>query len=292
MWQYTEEYLSSVISTLSDYDEIKESYVEGYLSNYLEEVRGIARIIADMHIKLSYIDKEDFAKRNVEISDVEEIVKSIKNNFTKLLNFVKLSTFDEQITSMIEEIVKQQDFLMSKLEEFKDTAVFGKYIRCHGDLHLEQILKTEEGYVIIDFEGEPTKPIEVRRKKISPLKDVAGMIRSFSYAAYAAYFNYLNAKGKFRDEKIEKALLWWEKAVTETFVENYLELVTREAPDIVPEGKNFDKALAIFKLDKALFEGIYEVNNRPSWFRIPLKGILECIEDLKLEKHRSEVNYG
>lgn len=84
MWQYTEEYLSSVISTLSDYDEIKESYVEGYLSNYLEEVRGIARIIADMHIKLSYIDKEDFAKRNVEISDVEEIVKSIK---IILLNF-------------------------------------------------------------------------------------------------------------------------------------------------------------------------------------------------------------
>ncbi|SFE13942.1 hypothetical protein SAMN04324257_00681 [Thermoanaerobacter thermohydrosulfuricus] len=118
------------------------------------------------------------------------------------------------------------------------------------------------------------------------------MVRSFSYAAYAAYFNYLNAKGKLQDEKIEKVLSVWEEAVTETFVENYLELVTSEAPDIIPEGENFDKALAIFKLDKALFEGIYEVNNRPSWFKIPLKGILGCIEDLKLEKHGSEVNYG
>lgn len=292
MWQYTQEYLSSMISVLSDYEEIEESYVEAYLSNYLGEIKEIARIIADMHIKLSYIDKEDFFKRNAEISDAEEVLKSIKNNFAKLLNFVKLSTFDEQVTSMIEEIVKLQEFLISKLEEFKDTAVFGKYIRCHGDLHLEQILKTENEYVIIDFEGEPTKSIDARRKKISPLKDVAGMIRSFSYAAYAAYFNYLNEKGKLQDRKIEKALLVWEKAVAETFLENYLDLVTREAPDIIPEGENFDKALAIFKLDKALFEGIYEVNNRPSWFRIPLKGILECIEEFKLEKHRSEVNYG
>ncbi|HHW56845.1 MAG TPA: hypothetical protein GXX15_04055 [Clostridia bacterium] len=293
MWQYTQEYiLSMIISILSDYEEFEEGYVEDYCNDYIEEIKEIARIIANMHIKLSSIDKEGFMKKDVEVSDVQEVVNSIKNNFVKLLDFIKLSTFEEKIASMIENIQKQREFLMGKLEEFENTAVFGKYIRCHGDLHLEQILKSEEGYVLIDFEGEPTKPIEMRRKKMSPLKDIAGMMRSFSYAAYAAYFNYLDTKGKSKEEKVEKILSAWEKLVTETFVENYLEVVMKKAPDIIPEGGNFDKVLAIFKLDKALFEGIYEVNNRPSWFKIPLKGILGCIEDLKLEKHGSEVNYG
>ncbi|AIS51430.1 hypothetical protein TKV_c02250 [Thermoanaerobacter kivui] len=281
MWQYTQDYLASLISRLSGCEDIDEGYVKSYCSDYIEEVKNIAGIIADMHIKLSQIDEEDFGKRDANTSDIQDLLKSIRSNFYRLLSFMKSGNFEEPIDSMIKEIVLQQDFLTAKLQEFENSSVFGKYMRCHGDLHLEQILKTENGYVIIDFEGEPTKPIEIRKKKISPLKDVAGMVRSFSYAACAAYFNYLQQSGTLENERIERLLSFWAEVVTQNFIESYVNLVRKEAPDIIPEDESFDAALALFKLDKALFEGLYEVNNRPLWFKIPLKGILECIKDLK-----------
>ncbi|KUK09544.1 MAG: Uncharacterized protein, probably involved in trehalose biosynthesis [Caldanaerobacter subterraneus] len=275
MWQYTQQYLKDVIYRRTEGIDFTE---------YVREVKEIARIIGEMHSKLS------FTKIDISQENVEKILESIKGNFSKLLAFVEGKQFDEGTTSLLDTIKDFGQFIFEGLDEFSHISL-GKYMRCHGDLHLEQILKTERGYVIIDFEGEPTKPVEVRREKISPLKDVAGMLRSFSYAAYAAYFNYLEKEMKREDEEVEKLLISWEKEVEEAFIEGYLKAVSEEASDVLPKEENFLKVLALFKLDKALFEGIYEVNNRPTWFKIPLKGILECIEELKKPQEMG-VSYG
>ncbi|MGB9781306.1 hypothetical protein [Caldanaerobacter sp.] len=272
MWQYTQQYLMQMIyQRKTDF------------SDYIEEVKKIAKIIGEMHTKLS------FTKENISQENVNKILSNIKDNFSKLLAFVEGKHFDKTTKLLIEDIKGFKSFIFEELDEFSHMSL-GKYMRCHGDLHLEQILKADRGYVIIDFEGEPTKPIEVRREKISPLKDVAGMLRSFSYAAYAAYFNYLEKEGKDEEEEIEELLISWEKEVEEVFVKEYVDAVSQKAPDLLPE-EEFLKVLALFKLDKALFEGIYEVNNRPSWFKIPLNGILECIKDLKKPQEMG-VSYG
>lgn len=293
MWQYTQEYLMSFLKDVKNADNIDLAYIDNYCSDYLDQIKSIAEIIADMHIRLSKIQENGFTKRDTSETDMDELLNSITSNFKTLLSFMKFGKFDALINSMVKEISEQEDFFTGKINGFKEIYNnFGKYMRCHADLHLEQILKTKDDYILIDFEGEPTKPVDVRRKKVSPLKDIAGMVRSFNYAAYAAYFNYLETNSKDEDEMIEKILTQWADIVTDVFIDTYLNVVRESAPDIIPDEENFNISLALFKLDKALFEGLYEVNNRPAWFRIPLKGILECIDDLKSKKERAEVTYG
>lgn len=293
MWQYTQEYLKSFLTEIKNIKDVDPAFLENYCSDYLYQIKNIAEIIADMHIRLSSIQEDGFTKREPSSEDLDELLNSITGNFNTLLSFIKAEKFDEPINSMVKEISEQKDFLTIKINEFKGIyRNFGKYMRCHADLHLEQILKTKDDYILIDFEGEPTKPIGVRRKRVSPLKDIAGMVRSFNYAAYAAYFNYLEANCEDVNESIEKALTLWADVVTNSFIDCYFNAVKESAPDIIPDEEHFNTVLALFKLDKALFEGLYEVNNRPAWFKIPLKGILECIDDLKSKKERAEVTYG
>lgn len=293
MWQYTQEYLSKVLENFKDIKHIYSFEIEKYFYDYIDEIRNIALIIADMHVKLSQIEEEDFLKIDPTSEDIKEILDRIKANFNILMNYTISRNFSETINELIRDIAFYNEFFNSDIYAILDLySDLGKYIRCHADLHLEQILKTENNYVIIDFEGEPTKSINTRRKKISPLKDVAGMVRSFNYAAYAAYFAYIKEHKQTDNEDIERILIQWSKSVTDVFLETYKSFVQKEAPDILPNEDNFNRVLALFKLEKALFEALYEVNNRPAWFKIPLKGIIECIDDIKFNKERVEINHG
>ena len=147
----------------------------------------------------------------------------------------------------------------------------GQRIRVHGDYHLGQVLRTEEDFVILDFEGEPARSIAERRAKQSPLKDVAGMVRSFGYAAYAALFAFT----VHAPDEYASLVPWadtWEHWAAEAFLRGY----TAAAGDstLLPRGSADRNALlTAFTLDKALYELGYELNNRPDWVRIPLLGI-------------------
>ncbi|MBV9578760.1 MAG: sugar phosphotransferase [Chloroflexi bacterium] len=137
-------------------------------------------------------------------------------------------------------------------------------IRHHGDYHLGQVLERLDGdYVIIDFEGEPTRPLALRREKRSPLRDVAGMLRSFDYARHAA----LRASGRAADHPAAHAAAAWYAAARQAFLEAYL-LVARGQPRLVPE--TIEGPLGALELEKAAYEVIYELNNRPDWLPIPL----------------------
>ncbi len=141
----------------------------------------------------------------------------------------------------------------------------GVRIRIHGDYHLGQVLRTDDDFVLLDFEGEPARTLEERRQKQSPWRDVAGMLRSFSYAGAAGFGTAATP---------ERAA--WEKAACDAFLHGYL--------DGVDDSLGGDRAvitqlLRAYLLEKALYEIVYEVNNRPDWIAIPLSGILGLLNE-------------
>jgi maltose alpha-D-glucosyltransferase/alpha-amylase len=145
-------------------------------------------------------------------------------------------------------------------------------IRVHGDYHLGQVLWAEGDFYLIDFEGEPARPMAQRRAKQSPLKDVAGMVRSYSYAAYAALF----ARTQARSADFSRLEPWariWQTWITEAFLRGYF-TTAGNALFLPSETSRRDWLLELFVIDKALYELNYELNNRPDWVRIPLRGIL------------------
>ena len=150
-------------------------------------------------------------------------------------------------------------------------------VRVHGDYHLGQLLRTADGFAILDFEGEPARPLAERRAKQCVLKDVAGMLRSFAYAARIALERRLEASP--HDARLgERLRPWaetWEDGMRAAFVDGYLGEVGRgSGPTLVPsERERFDRALHAYELDKALYELGYELANRPAWVSVPLAAL-------------------
>src|SRR3954470_12544371 len=152
-----------------------------------------------------------------------------------------------------------------KLAALSHVNAGGKVIRTHGDLHLGQTMLGDRGWVVLDFEGEPARPLPERRLKRSPLRDVAGMLRSFSYVTAGAKL----LRGVDAPEG-------WEERARECFLERYYEAVDGS---LLPPGKQAtDQLLAVFELEKAVYELRYELNNRPDWVGIPVAGILRLID--------------
>lgn len=149
--------------------------------------------------------------------------------------------------------------------------------RVHGDYHLGQVLETAEGdaadFVVIDFEGEPAKPLAERRAKQSPLRDVAGMVRSLDYARHAA----LRA-GDHTDPRRQARAAAWHDAARRTFVEAYLTTVRRDNPRLLP-ASDADVAASLGELEreKAAYEVLYELNHRPDWVPIPLAALRRSV---------------
>ena len=142
----------------------------------------------------------------------------------------------------------------------------GKLIRHHGDLHLGQTLRTPDRWVVLDFEGEPARSLIERRRKRSPLRDVAGMLRSFAYAATAASL--------LKDATVPED---WEATARERFLNGYF---TEVDAGLLPASEaGIRQLLAIFELEKAVYELRYELNNRPDWVPIPVAGIARLLQE-------------
>jgi maltokinase len=138
-------------------------------------------------------------------------------------------------------------------------------IRTHGDLHLGQTMLSPRGWVVLDFEGEPARPLPERRLKRSPLRDVAGMLRSFSYVTAGAKL----LRGV-------EAPADWEDRARARFLTGYHSGVDHS---LLPPGQQAtEQLLAVFELEKAVYELRYELNNRPDWAAIPVAGILRLLD--------------
>jgi maltokinase len=153
-----------------------------------------------------------------------------------------------------------------RLAQRSSLSTGGHVIRTHGDFHLGQTLYTPRGWVIIDFEGEPARPLPERRQKRSPLRDVASMLRSFAYATSAVQI----LRGRSAPENFEDR-------ARETFLEHYFAAVE---PTLLPSGTApVANLLAVFELEKAIYELQYEIDNRPDWVTIPVAGIVRMLEN-------------
>jgi maltose alpha-D-glucosyltransferase/alpha-amylase len=149
-------------------------------------------------------------------------------------------------------------------------------IRIHGDFHLGQVLYTGSDFVIIDFEGEPARPLAERRMKQSPLQDVAGMLRSFHYLAFAPL---LGAGASGADSRASRLSGWaegWSRCASNRFLGRYYE-TSGEAGYLPASSQERAKLLEMYLLAKAIYELGYELNNRPSWVGIPLEGIARLL---------------
>ena len=186
------------------------------------------------------------------------------------------ATIDEQIEQVfldlprdmatLEPIRGRGEEVRDRLQSMSHVGVGGRLIRHHGDYHLGQTMLRDEGWTILDFEGEPARSLLERRRKRSPLRDVAGMLRSFAYAASASEL--LNGV---------PAPAGWEEQARAAFLDAYLETVDQS---LLPAGRPAtDKLLAIFELEKAVYELRYELNNRPDWVPIPVAGIARLLQE-------------
>jgi maltokinase len=184
------------------------------------------------------------------------------------------ATLDEQIERVFLDLPEDErlapiahrgEELRDQLRAFAGIGGAGAAIRVHGDLHLGQTLTSDRGWTILDFEGEPARPLVERRGKHSPLRDVAGMLRSVAYAPLAAR---MQRGAEVPDD--------WEPQAREHFLDGYLDAID---PSLLPATKReIDQLLAIYELEKAVYELSYELNHRPDWVEIPVAGIARLLE--------------
>jgi maltose alpha-D-glucosyltransferase/alpha-amylase len=152
-------------------------------------------------------------------------------------------------------------------------------LRVHGDYHLGQVLHTGKDFLIIDFEGEPARPLSERRLKRTPLRDVAGLMRSFHYCAFAALYNQ-REKGAMSPEAVRRLEPWarfWSHWAGAIFLGAYVKRA-RAGTFLPASSAELKILLEVNLLNKAIYELGYELNNRPAWLKIPLEGILRLME--------------
>ncbi|HET9386332.1 MAG TPA: putative maltokinase, partial [Gemmatimonadales bacterium] len=170
-------------------------------------------------------------------------------------------------------LLAQRAVLAARVEQCAPGAGPALKMRYHGDYHLGQVLLSKQDFLIVDFEGEPTRPFSERRRKHSPLRDVAGMARSFDYARWTALRNV--AQSPEEHERFSALAGAWHDASLETFLAAYAG-ATKDG-GLYASFADARALLALFQLEKALYELRYEINNRPGWVQVPLQGILALI---------------
>lgn len=241
---------------------------------YVERIGLLGVRTAEMHLALASIRHEkDFEPEDYSLHYQRSLFSSFKSlvrsNFD-LLN-KKLPDLPENVKAEAQEVLALRDAILDQFKDIFDHKIDTLKIRTHGDYHLGQVLFTGKDFIILDFEGEPARPYSERRLKRSPIRDVAGMIRSFHYAVYN---NILNDGQQGKEDTAEKEF-WaeqWFHYIRGFYLKSYLE--TMAGKDILPDNKkDFQILMQTFLLEKAIYELGYELNNRPDWVLIPLRGI-------------------
>jgi maltose alpha-D-glucosyltransferase/alpha-amylase len=243
---------------------------------YLDAAAKLGRRTGELHLALAEAtDEPAFSPEPLTAQEIAALFGDWRQQASAVFDALK-----DSVSHLPDDTIEPAALLLSRRREILDrfrgelnqASAYGQRIRIHGDYHLGQILRAKTDYIILDFEGEPARPLAERRAKQSPLKDVAGMLRSFSYGAYATLMNWSARHGEAL-VRLERWARLWERSTAAEFLRGYRE-ITAGAKFLPAHPADFRRLLDAFRLNKALYEVLYELNNRPTWVRIPLMGIL------------------
>jgi maltose alpha-D-glucosyltransferase/alpha-amylase len=273
-WSFTLSHLKRIFSGI-----LQGSVDEGSNGAYAALAKRLGVRVAELHQAFA-IESGDaaFQPEPITAADVagwkRQIQSEAETTFGLLANSESMLPPEQH--ARVQALLEQRGRILSLISEFElASGTTLKKTRFHGDLHLGQVLVAGEDLYIIDFEGEPARPFAQRRTKHSPLRDVAGMLRSFDYAAWSALFE----AGTGEPEKIrmlEQPALDWKRKASGAFMQGYQETV-EGCPSCPADPETFARLLDLFILEKALYEVRYELANRPSWLRIPVEGIMTLL---------------
>jgi maltose alpha-D-glucosyltransferase/alpha-amylase len=251
--------------------------VEESLGATLTQARQLGVTTARMHAALASDDEdEDFRPEEFTSLYQRSVFQSMRTRTKRTFQLLERTVDGLEGTpgERARELAGREGDVLERFEHLKTHKLTGQRTRSHGDYHLGQVLWTGRDYVILDFEGEPALPVGERRLKRSPLRDVAGMLRSYQYASHVAVRRLVEqgaAPREDADGPLGVAADWWGTWMGVAFLEGYL----AEVPDgLLPEtDPELTRLLDAYLLEKSLYELAYELNNRPDWVTIPLRGI-------------------
>jgi len=266
-----------VLSLSMSFEDISDKNKERIDHELYSTSVKLGAITAKMHLALASAMDDAFAPEDFDAAHANEFnqhlhqlvdhkFRLLSANFDKVPEFLKADT---------EEIIQKGDEVKAFFDRKLSAEMHCKAIRIHGDFHLGQVLMGQDDLIILDFEGEPDKLHHERRMKHPAIKDVAGMMRSFRYAAYAVLFEEYGDD----NEKIEKLFPYadyWYHCVSRFYLGSYLKGM--KGSGLLPEGDEIIPLLQSYSFEKAVYELGYEINNRPDWAVIPLQSIVKFIK--------------
>jgi len=282
-WTYTLDaigrFFDRVLSDASAVEAMRrpnEAAAQALLDGYIADVELLARRTAEMHLALaSRPDIPAFAPEPFTPHYQRSIYQSMRTQAVQTMQLLRRRAKDHPDTQML---LAREAELQARFRALIEGRITGQRLRTHGDYHLGQVLHTGNDFVIIDFEGEPARPLSERRIKRSALRDVAGMLRSLHYAPYAVVYG--QAPGvviRTEDEALlDAAAAFWYQSTSQAFLRAYL-AATGGAAHLPSSNEELHLLLDAYLLEKALYEIAYELNNRPQWLKIPLTGVLQLL---------------
>ncbi len=253
--------------------------VQRAAGGYLKAAATLGRRTAEMHLALAS-DPNDpaFAPQPISSADLKALASEVREQVELALQALRLGLdkLSEATAAQARRVLEGAPGLLKAVDALPALKLSASRTRVHGDYHLGQVLRADDDFVILDFEGEPARSLAQRVAKQSPLKDVVGMLRSFDYAAFAALFAFAGDRPGVFDRLAPWARSWrtWASAA---FLREYL-AAAAGAPFLPADRGHVARLLDALTLDKALYELLYELNNRPDWVRIPLQGIVALID--------------
>jgi len=281
-WHYTLVQFAHFLAAAQQAEGSAPALEDRWFGAYLADAEELGRTTAGMHLALaSDAQHSDFAPEPWSESLKREVVQNWCDFAGRVFELLRhnIPRLPEQLQDVAKAMSAREDEVIRIFQSLSGQDFGGMLMRVHGDYHLGQVLHSSSKFVIIDFEGEPARPIAERRAKQSALKDVAGMLRSFDYAAHSADLDPLGdaihpTSGAGRRAPLVDS---WRSRVQERFLSGYL--ATAGRAQFLPETSDqFSKLLKVYLLEKAIYELQYELNSRPEWVGIPLGGIKRLLD--------------
>lgn len=252
------------------------------IGSYLESARLLGQRTAEMHLALASASAPDFAPEPFTDHYRQGLYHGFLSQANRSLQQLnrQLPRLPEAAAAMAKTVLEREQQIRNNFAPLRTQRIHSMRIRHHGDYHLGQVLYTGKDFSIIDFEGEPARPLSERRLRRSPLRDVAGMLRSFQYAAHAALFGQVAGVVPKPETAniLEQWADFWNTWVSAAFLKGYLG--TAQGAQFLPgTTAELRTLLNVYVIDKALYEIGYELQYRPDWVRIPLAGLLRLVKE-------------